>query len=277
MATEFGQIIGPLAQSFFGEPNRVYSSETELRYGARGSLSVDLKKGTWYDHESEEGGGVLDLVARETHLTGEERVDWLKRHGYQLDPAFANGAHQQRPTIVATYDYTDEAGELIYQVCRFEPKDFRQRRKPRPDDPPDRVKGGWVWSVKGLKAVPYRLPEVLDNDDRVICIVEGEKDCDRLWKLGVPATTNAGGAGKWHEDLIPYFRATRRPRSRCFIPMARRSCRDRTTRAGSRQRCRAPPAAFACWSCGDTGKRCRGRAMSPTGSTTAAPPNSSMR
>jgi putative DNA primase/helicase len=26
---------------------------------------------------------------------------------------------------------------------------------------------------------------------------EGEKDCDRLWAAGLPATTNIGGAGKW--------------------------------------------------------------------------------
>jgi len=206
MSSEFVQIIGPLAQAFFGEPNRVYSSEHELRYGSRGSLSVDLKKGTWYDHESEEGGGVLDLVARETNLTGEARIDWLKSHGYQLDTGYSNGAHQARPAIVATYDYCDSGGELIYQVCRFEPKDFRQRRKPRQGDPPDIVKGGWVWSVKGLPQVPYRLPQVLENDDRVICIVEGEKDADRLWKLGVPATTNAGGAGKWSDELSEYFR-----------------------------------------------------------------------
>src|ERR1017187_9597265 len=27
--------------------------------------------------------------------------------------------------IVATYDYTDAAGELLYQIVRLEPKDFR--------------------------------------------------------------------------------------------------------------------------------------------------------
>ena len=78
MPTEFAQIIGPLAQSFFGEPNRVYSSEFELRYGSKGSFSVDLRKGTWYDHEAGEGGGALDLVTRETQLTGPERLEWLE-------------------------------------------------------------------------------------------------------------------------------------------------------------------------------------------------------
>ena len=68
MTTEFAQIIGPLAQLLLGEPNRAMSSAVELRYGAHGSLSVDLAKGTWFDHEANEGGGVLDLVTRETKL-----------------------------------------------------------------------------------------------------------------------------------------------------------------------------------------------------------------
>jgi RecA-family ATPase len=37
-------------------------------------------------------------------------------------------------------------------------------------------------------------------------IVEGEKDADALWKLNIPATTNAGGAGKWSPALNEFFR-----------------------------------------------------------------------
>jgi hypothetical protein len=194
--TEFAEIIGPLAQLLFGEPNRAMSSASELRYGARGSLCVDLAKGTWFDHEIEQGGGVLDLVTRETGLTEGARIDWLQRNGFLQTKT--NGAHPPRAKITQTYDYVDEAGELLFQVCRFEPKDFRQRR---PDG-----NGGWTWSVKGIRRVPYRLPDVLDNGGRVIVVVEGEKDVDRLWSLGVPATTNAGGAGKWSSELSEYFR-----------------------------------------------------------------------
>jgi hypothetical protein len=198
MATEFAQLIGPLAQSFFGEPNHAMSSVDELRYGTHGSFSVDLVKGTWYDHEVEQGGGVLDLVTRETKLTGQDRLDWLKQHGFVFDTIHTNGSTPPRPTIVATYDYQDEGGTLISQVCRFEPKDFRQRR---PDG-----NGGWIWSVKGLRHVPYRLPQLLENGDRVVVIVEGEKAADRLWKLGIPATCSAGGAGKWRDELNEFFR-----------------------------------------------------------------------
>jgi len=92
--------------------------------------------------------------------------------------------------IVATYDYRDAAGELLFQVVRFEPKDFRQRR-------PDGA-GGWTWKLGDTPRVPYRLPELLAAaPDQWVFIVEGEKDADRLAALGLVATCNPGGAGKW--------------------------------------------------------------------------------
>ncbi|MEX0977795.1 MAG: hypothetical protein WDZ48_03025, partial [Pirellulales bacterium] len=94
-----------------------------------------------------------------------------------------------QPQIVATYDYRDERGDLLFQVVRYEPKDFKQRR-PKPG-------GGWVWSVKGVRVVPYRLPELLAQPDEPVFVVEGEKDVDNLGRIGVLATCNAGGAGKW--------------------------------------------------------------------------------
>jgi 5S rRNA maturation endonuclease (ribonuclease M5) len=92
--------------------------------------------------------------------------------------------------IVATYDYLDEGGKLLYQVVRFEPKTFRQRK---PDG-----NGGWIWNLNGVRRVPYRLPELQTAEQ--VFIVEGEKDVESLRSLGLVATTNPGGAGKWHEE-----------------------------------------------------------------------------
>jgi hypothetical protein len=104
--------------------------------------------------------------------------------------------------IVATYDYHDETGNLLYQVVRFEPKNFRQRR-------PDR-RGGWLWNLKGVRRVLYRLPELLAADPAtwVFC-VEGEKDVDNLVALGLLATCNAGGAGKWQDTYSEALRGRR--------------------------------------------------------------------
>jgi putative DNA primase/helicase len=100
--------------------------------------------------------------------------------------------------IVATYDYIDEDGEILFQSVRFEPKNFLQRR-------PDGT-GGWVWNLKGVRRVPYRLPQLLESaEGATVCVVEGEKDADRLAALGFVATTNPGGAGKWRDEYSQYL------------------------------------------------------------------------
>lgn len=102
----------------------------------------------------------------------------------------SRNGHAPRGRIVATYDYADERGELLYQVVRFEPKDFRHRR---PDG-----RGGWTWNLNGARRVLYRLSELAEA--RTVHVVEGERDADALAALGLAATTNAGGAGKWSDD-----------------------------------------------------------------------------
>ncbi len=107
---------------------------------------------------------------------------------------------QSAPTVVATYDYCDEAGALVFQVLRYEPKTFRQRR---PEG------SGWSWSVKGVRVLPYRLPALLADPAATVFLVEGEKDADRLAALGLVATCNAGGAGKWKKEHSEHLRARR--------------------------------------------------------------------
>jgi len=100
-----------------------------------------------------------------------------------------------KPEVVATYDYRDEAGKILFQTVRFQPKDFRQRQ-PGPG-------GAWSWTLKGVKLVPYRLPEILK--ELSVFIVEGEKDVANLVAIGIPATCNPMGAGKWRDEWGPYF------------------------------------------------------------------------
>lgn len=100
-----------------------------------------------------------------------------------------------KPRIVKEYDYLDADGSLLFQAVRYAPKDFRQRR---PDG-----NGGWIWNLKGVKAVPYRLPELIKAD--TVFIPEGEKDCDNLATFGLAATTSPMGAGKWRSDYNQYF------------------------------------------------------------------------
>jgi hypothetical protein len=125
-------------------------------------------------------------------------------------------SRQPSSQIVATYDYTDDHGKLLYQVCRTAAKSFPQRY---PDD-----RAGWVWK-KHPQQVLYRLPEVLEA--AIIFVPEGEKDCESLRAHGFVATTNAGGAkAPW----LPSFTEALRGREVILIPDADEPGRQRVLR-----------------------------------------------
>ena len=96
------------------------------------------------------------------------------------------------------YDYRDEQGQLLYQVGRKVPKDFIQRR------PSGNCK--WIYSLNGTRRVVYRLPELLASFGATAHVVEGEKDVDKLRGLGLVATTNSEGAGKWLPEYAEFLR-----------------------------------------------------------------------
>ena len=181
-------IIKEVAHRLMGEPNAQLSTGGNTRYGTNGSLSIKVDDNTFYDHEQQSGGGVLDLICREAGLSAKsDAITWMRNNG--IAPPEQT---KVKPRIVATYDYRDETSKLLFQVVRHEPKTFKQRRP--------RDGGGWEYTVKGTRQVPYRLPELLTSPvDVVVYVVEGEKDVDRLASLGIIATCNAGGAGKWRD------------------------------------------------------------------------------
>ena len=101
-----------------------------------------------------------------------------------------------RGPAIAIYPYVDERGALLFQVCRTADKKFPQRR------PDPTSKSGWRWNLKGVRRVLYRLPQVLAAVEagETIYVCEGEKDVEKLGRLGVVATCNPMGAGKWKAD-----------------------------------------------------------------------------
>jgi hypothetical protein len=195
--SDLSAALVPVCRQLFGDPNPAVSNGKNVRWGNRGSFSVDVEKGTWYDNEAGEGGGVLDLVMRQQHVEKPDAVRWLVQHKHI--PEAAPSAPQARARQVCAYDYPDADGVLLFQVVRLDPKGFSQRR---PDDA-----GGWVYSLKGVERVPYRLPQLIEAvaARRTVYIVEGEKSADRLAALGLDATCSPGGANKWRPSYTPFF------------------------------------------------------------------------
>ncbi|HOJ60332.1 MAG TPA: hypothetical protein PK878_08590, partial [bacterium] len=145
-------------------------------------------------------------------------------------PGHGDRSAPKRKTI-AWYDYRNEEGRLLIQVCRTEPKGFYQRR---PDGDGTWIRsleageyyqaknGNWYtvesatrkgWNIPSnaprqtfpaARRVLYRLPGLLKADpSETVLIVEGEKDVHRLEEIGGVATCNPEGAGKWRYVAEP--------------------------------------------------------------------------
>lgn len=177
-----------------------------IHSGKRDSFSVNMETGLWRCHSTcDEGGDAYRLEERLMgipHKEARSSVDQIA--GIQT----SHKAPEQRTGVAAfgrltsTYDYFDQNGVLSYQVLRYEPKNFRQR-KPDPDG-----RDGWSWKVAGLDRLLYKLPGVIAGPDPVV-FVEGEKDVELLRSWGLNATCNSGGAGKFTQAMADFMKGRR--------------------------------------------------------------------
>jgi len=260
-AVDIAQIVGQYVQ--WTEQGREFKALCPFHKERSASFTVTPQKGMYYCFGCQAGGDVFKFVQGVEGLAFADAVRRVAELGgvsYLLDSpdirpnvpkpatihqepqqslpkrtAAARTDHKPKPDLgkpVAIYKYTDEQGQLTYEVHRHEyinpetgerEKEFKQRR-PRSD-------GSWVWGIKaGLyrkgssgdwypargeqrpgdielpetRRVLYRLTQLPYAE--TICIVEGEKDVHTLESLGFVATTHAGGAnGRWPEEAANWL------------------------------------------------------------------------
>jgi len=151
------------------------------------SLNFNDQKGTYFCHGCGKKGHAFHFYAKLNGLDTKRDFPKILK-GIAAD--FGIPGEQTKSRILKTYDYPDEAGNLLFQVCRMDPKDFRQRHR--------NGSGSWVWNLKDVRRILYRLPEV--GKAQEIIIVEGEKDADTLAVMGFTGTTSPMGAKKWRDE-----------------------------------------------------------------------------
>lgn len=127
-------------------------------------------------------GTVIDWEIMEKGMTAAQVIK-------AFDTAPPPSAPRRPRKIAACYSYRNELGHELYQCVRYEPKGFEQRHSDG--------KGGWIWSVKGIRHVLYHLPDILKENSGPIVITEGEKDAETLKLLGLTSTTSVGGSKNW--------------------------------------------------------------------------------
>lgn len=166
--------------------------------------NVAVKEDEWHDHVAKVGGGIIELCATakfggDVQQAQDYLGEWLHLKPKMLMRPSPTESHYSRLIAdgykeVKRYEYRDLDGKLIHFVARMEhpekPKEFSQG-----------TPSGW--SLRGTKTILYRLKDWVSAPS--VCIVEGEKDADTLNDIGIPATTNCGGAEKWSQDYNPMF------------------------------------------------------------------------
>jgi DNA polymerase len=108
-------------------------------------------------------------------------------------------ASGERPwgRAVADYIYRTATGEPYLRVTRSSAKQFWQARWENSQ---------WVSGKPAGPKIPFRLPELLAAPvTTAVWVAEGEKDAENVAALGLIATTNSEGAGKWAADLNRWF------------------------------------------------------------------------
>ena len=139
---------------------------------------------SWNCHDCKIGGTVIDWTIHEKNVSAGEAIEILGGGNGEVRKSKGKGK------IVATYDYHDENGNVLFQTVRYTPKDFSQRR---PDG-----KGGWIWNLKGVQRVLFRLPQIMQDirGGLPIHVCAGEKDALAMVEHGFSATTNPCGEGR---------------------------------------------------------------------------------
>lgn len=217
--------IVELATSLWGQPTEVNHNGNEYRFGAKGSKSVLVREAVFNDYEAGTNGGYLALW----HLVFPGAMLPPRTNGH-FDPKThqnrpKNGSNQQNQpnTAQATteprrkpwedvderhrYPYQLADGSLVLEVYRTlsgKPR-FRQRA---PDGLFRNGEPKWRWTVRHVPdhdKLLYRLPALLKAGAETVWIAEGEKDVENVTRLGLVATTNIGGAGKWRDECARFF------------------------------------------------------------------------
>jgi predicted P-loop ATPase len=138
------------------------------------SVKIDGQGATWYCHHCGWDGP----------RKGQQRTNG---RGGKARLTYVYLAADGTPAFRKVRGFDKKNGQKFFWIERFEPA----------------VGGGWIKGTNDKSgkrlvdtSILYRLPEVIKaiaaGSD--IACVEGEKDADRLWSIGIPATCNAHGA-----------------------------------------------------------------------------------
>ncbi|MDO8137457.1 MAG: CHC2 zinc finger domain-containing protein [Candidatus Brocadiales bacterium] len=160
------------------------------------SLSVNLSNGLWKCWAGCGGGDLFAFYMRLKRMDFKQAVEEI---------ACTVGVNDNGPgKIVATYEYKDKGGKLLYVKERIEPgENGRSKRFVFKHLAGER----WI-TGRDCEPVPYNLPALAKATYAVV--VEGEGKVDLLKGWGLTATSlDTGANSTWRMEYLPYFEGKR--------------------------------------------------------------------
>ena len=170
--------------------------------------NVHIEADKWYDFKTKQGGGPIELVAAVKFSGDVQQAQNFLGEWLRLEPKMRKRPSPQKGNTrydrliedgyreIKRYNYEAIDGTPVHHVVRLEhsmkEKQFLQGT-PR------------GWGLGKTEPILYRMKDW--HESPRVCIVEGEKDADTLIdEIGMPATTNSGGAEKFKLEYAEHFR-----------------------------------------------------------------------
>jgi phage/plasmid-associated DNA primase/phage/plasmid primase-like uncharacterized protein len=127
LAEQLNDRIGDLAVALLGAPNRGLSSQTQLRFGTKGSVAVEIAgkdAGRWYDHEAGTGGAGLELIRHHFGLDEKPAWDWARNwlgeaampSSWTAKPATAPARGAAKPVEMTDAERATKVAEIVRQT-----------------------------------------------------------------------------------------------------------------------------------------------------------------
>ncbi|MBW2306722.1 MAG: AAA family ATPase [Deltaproteobacteria bacterium] len=187
-AGRFPDFFRPHVRNLRASANGNMQGTCPLHEDRHPSLSIKTGTGQWKCFGCAKGGDIYTFWAElKNHDVKHDFQKILNEIAVYYKIPLIETRKRESRTITETYPYLAEDGQLLFEVVRYYPKDFKQRR---PDG-----NGNWTWETKDTRKVLYRLPEV--QKAYIVWFCEGEKAANAVSKMGFTPTCSPGGAGNW--------------------------------------------------------------------------------
>ena len=191
-----------IALALLGEPNTKLSTADELKWNKKGSLSINIRKGTFTDFETGESGGMIDLI-RQQHEDVNAFLNALNLNDAITPMIKSNGSGAKLSVqsnaisaaemhkITKNHEYRTFSHDQTFCVVRWKDKKIRPFHKMMDmwySGRPDGLMP--IFKSNGSETLP-------------VLIVEGEKTYEEVIKAGI----YAGKVCTWHGGSNSYDKA----------------------------------------------------------------------